>query len=249
MIQAILAESLTQIIQALHKSRFAANDIMKDGTQRSALMLAVSIGNNDVTRAVTNNCSNLDYQSPITGSTALLAAVNKYKYRNWKDSITSVIIAAGANPNIQDKYGKTALHYAVYHNWYSLAKALIIAGADINIRDRKGVTPLTLTRIKYSRSDHYKCNTDIRCLLAEKYIINIWCSLMEVGVTADWFENQIAIASGLVKQRKHLLELGVKTVQIPLYKHLPKSMANNDSVFDILYSHHLKNPKLLLNQC
>jgi hypothetical protein len=72
---------------------------------------------------------------------------------------------------------------------------------------------------------------------------------MEVGVTADWFENQIAIASGLVKQRKHLLELGVKTVQIPLYKHLPKSMANNDSVFDILYSHHLKNPKLLLNQC
>lgn len=244
MIQAILDQSLALIIRALHKSRFAANDIMKDGTERSALMLAISIGNKDVIHAVINNCSNLDYQSPITGSTALLTAVNKYKYKNWKDSITSVIITAGANPNIQDKYGKTALHYAVYHNWYSLAKALIISGADINIRDQKGVTPLALTRIKYSRSDNYKCNTDICCLLTEKYIINIWCSLMEKGVSAEWFENQIVIASGLVKQRENLLSLGVKSVSNPLYKHVPKSMAREDSVFDVLYSHHLQNPQL-----
>ena len=248
MIQAIYAESLTQINKALYKSRFAANDITKDGTERSALMLAISIGNNDVTNAVIRNCSNLDYQSQICGFTALLTAVNKYKYRKWKDSITEVIIAAGANPNLQDKNGKTALHYAVYHNWYGLAKSLIIAGADIHASDIKGVTPFTLTRMKYSRNDKYKCNTDMRYLLAEKYIINTLCSLMEETVNAEWFDNQIFIAAGLVKQRKNLLTLGVKTVCIPLYKHLAKSMARSDTVYDVLYSHHLQNPQLLLGQ-
>lgn len=248
MIQAIQAQSLWQVNKALRQSHLAANDISKDRSEWSALMLAIAIGNNDVINAVIGQCSNFDYQSPIDGSTALLVAVNKYKYRSWMDSITNVIIDAGANPNLQDKNGKTALHYAVYHNWYSLAKSLIIAGADIHASDIKGVTPFTLTRMKYSRNDKYKCNTDMRYLLAEKYIINTLCSLMEETVTAEWFDNQILIASGLVKQRKNLLALGVKTVSIPLYKHLAKSMARSDTVYDVLYSHHLQNPQLLLGQ-
>ena len=52
---------------------------------------------------------------------------------------------AGADPNIQDKYGKTALNRAVWNKHKDIKdiiKILIDAGADLNIQDEDGETAL-----------------------------------------------------------------------------------------------------------
>ena len=52
-------------------------------------------------------------------------------------------LAAGANPNIVNRRGLTALHVAAWHGRTGVARALIRAGADVNVRGgHAGETPL-----------------------------------------------------------------------------------------------------------
>lgn len=44
--------------------------------------------------------------------------------------------------NTNDKYGRTALHYAVISGRLAVAKLLIAKGADVNAKDDDGQTPL-----------------------------------------------------------------------------------------------------------
>jgi hypothetical protein len=53
-------------------------------------------------------------------------------------------VAAGANPNTHDIYGKTPLHYGLFQDGYPTL--LLTAGADPNIADREGFTPLDRLR-------------------------------------------------------------------------------------------------------
>ena len=52
------------------------------------------------------------------------------------------IFDAGANLDLQDKYGNTALHYAAYCNHTEIAQALIAAGAEKNLQNKSGNTAL-----------------------------------------------------------------------------------------------------------
>ncbi len=47
-----------------------------------------------------------------------------------------------ADPNLQDKKGRTALHYAAMYGYESITKKLIECKADIEKQDNKGATPL-----------------------------------------------------------------------------------------------------------
>lgn len=60
------------------------------------------------------------------------------------DNLTAVIVllGAGANPNLQDKSGKTPLHYAAAHSKKStVAEVLLKSGANPAARDKSGKTP------------------------------------------------------------------------------------------------------------
>ncbi len=62
-----------------------------------------------------------------------------------KENEALMCLMAGANPNLQDTFGKTPLHYAVEGPEYDRAlirDVLLLRGAKLNIQDHKNFTPL-----------------------------------------------------------------------------------------------------------
>jgi len=57
-------------------------------------------------------------------------------------SLIPILIAKGADVNVQDKFGATPLHYCASHNAVSVAKILLKANATIDARASNGGTPL-----------------------------------------------------------------------------------------------------------
>ncbi|XP_011926940.1 PREDICTED: ankyrin repeat domain-containing protein 36B-like [Cercocebus atys] len=48
----------------------------------------------------------------------------------------TILLKNGADPNIMDFFGKTALHYAVYNEDTSMIETLLCYGADIEERGK-----------------------------------------------------------------------------------------------------------------
>ena len=57
-------------------------------------------------------------------------------------SISVMLIEAGANINYKDKRGNTALHYSTETQYHRLTKCLVKNGADIDCQNNKGMTAL-----------------------------------------------------------------------------------------------------------
>jgi len=53
------------------------------------------------------------------------------------------------NPNIEDNFGATPLHYAIMNIEENNIQTLLSLGGDINYQDHQGNTPLHLTIISY----------------------------------------------------------------------------------------------------
>ena len=51
------------------------------------------------------------------------------------------MLQKGCDPNLQNNYGNTALHYAISHKFFNLSNLLIKYNAMENIRNSLGYTP------------------------------------------------------------------------------------------------------------
>jgi len=78
----------------------------------------------------------INTQHKTTGTTALMIASSYYYY----DGMVKYLIEKGANVNLQDDEGKTALLWAS-SNSLPNAKILVANGADVNIAANDGMTP------------------------------------------------------------------------------------------------------------
>jgi len=59
----------------------------------------------------------------------------------------SVLIAAGADPCVEDRSGKTALHHAAKEGHLDIVRLIINGGGDPHTRDRNGETATTLAKL------------------------------------------------------------------------------------------------------
>ena len=81
------------------------------------------------------SCTDPDFIDPDTGRTPLMMAVALSDAPR-----VSALLAAGADPEIADRNGLRAIHFAAGEPDPTILRTLIVAGADVNSEGRKGKT-------------------------------------------------------------------------------------------------------------
>jgi len=112
---------------------------------------------------------NVNGKKLIGGNTPLMVAIQKYSNLE----IVELLITNGADVNLTNSHGDTALHLAllheniikkrfIYDNQFNTFKLLIDKGADVNIQNKDGNTPLHLALNDFEK------NLEIVKLLIDK---------------------------------------------------------------------------------
>ena len=123
----------------------------------TVLITAIQEGHTEFVAALIEAGADVNFQNK-KGETALMRAVSRREkeasgrinFEMWEASrrknteMVIALIAAGADLNIQDIHGNTALMLAIQRKNIDIVKALIDAGADLNIQDIHGNTALML---------------------------------------------------------------------------------------------------------
>merc|ERR1719204_2038151 len=100
----------------------------------SALHCAAGQGKIGIVRMLLNYNANPDLQTR-DGFTALM--LTGHSTRAWPE-VADALLKAGANPNIRDMNGNTALHHASRNVHVRLVQLLCNRGADVSIRNKQG---------------------------------------------------------------------------------------------------------------
>jgi hypothetical protein len=109
---------------------FAKNDLYKGVNLKSAILTPQGLldwaaaGNASAVRKIIEHGIDRDERSPVTGATALMLSAGA----GWRSTV-DVLVTAGADVNLRDDSGKSALDRAVNAGHNEIAKRLRRAGA------------------------------------------------------------------------------------------------------------------------
>ncbi|MEM9220548.1 MAG: ankyrin repeat domain-containing protein, partial [Cyanobacteria bacterium P01_F01_bin.150] len=103
-----------------------------------------------------------DEESYHAGSTALIKVASSYTsyFADNAHTLIERLVAAGADVNLQDRAGNTALMWAIawpYNNRPNIRviQALLAAGADLDLQNNDGCTALTYARQQSSQHEAF----------------------------------------------------------------------------------------------
>ena len=121
--------------KALAKDKQKLNEL--DDKEIWPLFIAVSKENNAMVQLLID--AGADVDQTVNGMSALIATV-----MSNKPAMTKVLIAAGANPNIQSMPQKfNAIHLAVGHGRLEVLKELLKSDVDLELEAEQGFTALS----------------------------------------------------------------------------------------------------------
>ncbi len=106
------------------------------------LLNRVVFGSHRSVRELLEKGVDVNYQRENDGWTALIRASYFSYLNNFRIGIIRLLIEYGANVNLQDKDGNTALVFASYNGHTEAVKLLLAAGAKVNLQDDRDYTAL-----------------------------------------------------------------------------------------------------------
>ncbi len=116
-------------------------------------------------------------------------------------SEVQMLLANGANPNIQTNKGWTPLHFAACLNRVDVMRVLIEAGATVDARNSNGQTPLHTAcglAPPLSQPPHIPAEQAVAVLLASRADVNAADSLRVTPLIAAVFRKHVGTASELL---------------------------------------------------
>ncbi len=160
-----LAVMNSQIIVFDVLLEFGADIEARDKMDRTPLLTATWKGDGEVTKALVERGGNIN-ATDHKGNTALHLA----PHTTWRGRrLVPLLIELGADPDIQNEDGDTALHDAIGRDNEKITKLLLDAGADPNIENKKGVSPLEMATDKWG-SKSWKVFVDTGLINADRTI-------------------------------------------------------------------------------
>jgi ankyrin repeat protein len=118
------------------------------------LRLAVDFGNKPLVKCLLNE--GIDANSTFWRNTTPL-----YISVFVSTGMARLLLNRGANPNLGDDKGRSALHVAAVHSSLKMVELLLDEGADPNLKDKKGDTPFmfivdTINNFEALEDDHQR---------------------------------------------------------------------------------------------
>ena len=169
----------------------------------------------------------INTQHPISGTTVLMIAGSYYYY----DDIVKFLIRKGADVNLKDNEGKTALLWAA-SNSLPNAKILVEHGAKVNIAANDGMTPFLQATLGVSSG---KVPIDL-CELLRNGGANVNAELTKKNASG-WTSLHYAVVNNDANLVKYLIKHGAKVNKFTAEGSSPLSLAklnDNQEIIKIL---------------
>ncbi len=135
----------TLIICAVSFTGFVANTKTTEGNR----ILNQAILANDVGAVKQTLQLKVDVNAP---SEQGVYAIHAAAQPNVKEEILALLLSAGADPNVRDFNGQSALHISVKGKSLNKIKFLVSGGAQINERNRTGYPALLIAVLRFDPS-------------------------------------------------------------------------------------------------
>jgi len=195
--------------------------------QFNALANAVIQKDTIKTEQLLKSGADINTQHPTTGTTVLMIASSYYYY----DDMVGYLISRGANVNLKDNEGKTALLWAS-SNSLPNAKILVAHGAKVDEPANDGMTPFIQASLGVSSG---KVPIDM-CELLRKHGANVNAALTRKNASG-WTALHYAAVNGDTKLVKYLIIHGANVNKATAEGSSPlflAKMGGHDDLFKIL---------------
>lgn len=133
------------LLQKGYNLMSAIQDAMNEQKFKYVWTLLTKVSNDEIVKKTNEEGQNLFHTFAIKGGLAPFDLTKK---------IHKTFINKGISFTLQDKFGKTPLHYAANSGFLFLIKELLNSGVDPNVQDKSGLTAFSIQLIEGSINEH-----------------------------------------------------------------------------------------------